>query len=65
MGNMETLVGNVTHYFGHLGVAVLDLSGELEIGDMIYTSWDIRLTWLNKSLLWRSSIIKYHRLGQA
>ena len=32
---METRVGKVTHYFSHLHVAVLELSGELSIGDTI------------------------------
>jgi hypothetical protein len=33
---METRVGQVTHYFNHLSVAVLDLSGELKVGDTIH-----------------------------
>ncbi len=33
---METKVGEVTHYFNHLSVAVLDLSGELKVGETIY-----------------------------
>jgi putative protease len=32
---METRIGEVTHYFNHLSVAVLDLSGELKVGDTI------------------------------
>lgn len=32
---MDVCVGKVTHYFNHLGVAVLELSGELKIGDRI------------------------------
>ncbi len=32
---MNTLVGIVTHYFSHLGVAVLELRRELADGDMI------------------------------
>jgi hypothetical protein len=33
---METRIGEVTHYFNHLGVAVLDLSAELKVGDTIH-----------------------------
>jgi len=33
---METRIGEVTHYFNHLSVAVLDLSGELKVGDTIH-----------------------------
>jgi hypothetical protein len=33
---METRIGEVTHYFNHLNVAVLDLSGELKVGDTIH-----------------------------
>jgi len=32
---MNVLVGRVTHYFSRLGVAVLELSGELQTGDLI------------------------------
>jgi hypothetical protein len=32
---METRIGEVTHFFNHLGVAVLDLSGELKVGDTL------------------------------
>jgi hypothetical protein len=32
---METRIGQVTHYFNHIGVAVLALSGELKVGDSI------------------------------
>lgn len=31
----EKLVGKVSHYFTHIGVAVIDLSGELKVGDII------------------------------
>lgn len=31
----EKLVGKVTHYFSHIGVAVIDLSATLEQGDEI------------------------------
>lgn len=31
----EHLVGTVTHYWGKLGVAGIELSGELEVGDTI------------------------------
>ena len=29
------LIGKVTHYFGNIGVAVIDLSNTLEVGDQI------------------------------
>ena len=32
---MDTLVGKVTHYFDRIGVAVLDLTAELKVGDHI------------------------------
>jgi len=32
---MDTLVGKVTHYFDRIGVAVLDLTAELKVGDYI------------------------------
>jgi putative protease len=32
---MEIQVGRVSHYYDRIGVAVLDLSGELELGDTI------------------------------
>jgi translation initiation factor IF-2 len=32
---MEQRIGEVTHYFGHIGVAVLVLTGELNVGDII------------------------------
>ncbi|MEM1980978.1 MAG: hypothetical protein QW788_00230 [Candidatus Hadarchaeales archaeon] len=36
MGEMEKkLVGRVTHYFTKIGVAVVDLSDELKVGDRI------------------------------
>ena len=31
----ETGIGKVTHYFGHLGVAGVELHGPLAVGDMI------------------------------
>ena len=30
---METLIGKATHYFNRLEVAVLELSGDLQVGD--------------------------------
>ena len=33
---MRVQVGTVTHYFGRIGVAVLGLSGELQVGDRIH-----------------------------
>ena len=33
---MEMEIGKVTHYFGHLDVAVLSLMGELKVGDTIH-----------------------------
>jgi len=32
----EVEVGKVTHYFGHLGVAAIALTGELRVGDTIH-----------------------------
>jgi translation initiation factor IF-2 len=32
---MEILIGHVTHYYNRIGVAVLELSDELTIGDTI------------------------------
>jgi len=33
---MEMQVGKVTHYFNNIGVAVLELRDELEVGDQIH-----------------------------
>lgn len=33
---MEDAIGKLTHYFGHLGVAVAELTGELKVGDQIH-----------------------------
>jgi len=33
---MEVEIGKVTHYFGNIGVAVLELNQELKIGDQIH-----------------------------
>jgi putative protease len=33
---METLIGHVTHYYNHIGVAVLKLSNQLKVGDAIH-----------------------------
>lgn len=32
----EVQIGKVTHYFGHLSVAAIELSGELKVGDTIH-----------------------------
>ena len=32
----ETKVGRVTHYFGHIHVAAVELEGELKVGDTIH-----------------------------
>jgi len=29
------LIGKITHYFGHIGVAVLELTDALKVGDTI------------------------------
>lgn len=29
------LIGQITHYFGHIGVAVIELAGTLKVGDNI------------------------------
>jgi len=28
-------IGKVTHYYGHIGVAVVELSGKLSVGDKV------------------------------
>ncbi len=33
---MEDPIGKVTHYFGHLGVAAVQLTGPLAVGDQIH-----------------------------
>lgn len=33
---METLIGRVTHYYDRIGVAVLQVSGSLRVGDDIH-----------------------------
>ena len=33
---MEVEIGRVTHYYSHLSVAVLSLTGELSVGDTIH-----------------------------
>lgn len=33
---MEDLIGKVTHYFGHIGVAAVQLTGPLAVGDQIH-----------------------------
>lgn len=32
----EIQIGKITHHFGHLGVAAIDLTGELKVGDTIH-----------------------------
>jgi len=32
----ETLVGTVTHYYGHIGVAGIEVTKPLEVGDTIH-----------------------------
>ena len=32
----EVQIGNVTHYYNRINVAVLELSGELKIGDIVH-----------------------------
>ena len=32
----ETEIGKVTHYFGHIGVAGVKLSGDLSVGDTVH-----------------------------
>jgi len=31
----EKLIGKITHYFGNIGVGVIELSGALKVGDKI------------------------------
>ena len=33
---MEKLIGHITHYFDHIGVAVIKLSASLKVGDTIH-----------------------------
>jgi len=33
---MEVLVGKVTHYYKHIGVAAIELSDALEVGNLIH-----------------------------
>ena len=33
---MEKQIGRVTHYYNHIGVAVLDLQEGIKVGDMIH-----------------------------
>jgi hypothetical protein len=33
---MRKMIGRVTHYYSHLGVAVLQLDGELKVGDLVH-----------------------------
>ena len=58
---MEVQVGKVTHYYNRISVAVLDLSGELEVGEMIHilgriTDFDQRVT---------SMEIEHHKIQSA
>lgn len=36
MAMPEQEIGTVAHYFGHLGVAAIKLTGELNVGDTIH-----------------------------
>jgi translation elongation factor EF-1alpha len=58
---MEVQVGKVTHYYNRISVAVLDLSGELKVGEMIHilgriTDFDQRVT---------SMEIEHHKIQSA
>jgi len=33
---MEKLIGQITHYFDHIGVAVIHLQSELKVGETIH-----------------------------
>ncbi len=46
---METRIGTITHYYTHLGVAVLNLTAELHLGDELHimgriTDFDMHVT---------------------
>ena len=46
---MEVRVGKVTHYYNHISVAVLELTGELKVGETIHilgriTNFDQRVS---------------------
>jgi hypothetical protein len=45
----EELIGKVSHWFGKIGVAGIELLGTLAVGDRS-TSWGIRRT-LNRTLI--------------
>jgi putative protease len=32
----EKLIGRITHYYGHLGVGIIELSDTLKVGDSIH-----------------------------
>jgi putative protease len=32
---MDEAIAVITHYYGHIGVAVLEITGELHLGDLI------------------------------
>lgn len=32
----EKLIGKITHYYGHLGVGIIELSDDLKVGETIH-----------------------------
>lgn len=36
MAEEEILIGEITHYYGHIGVGIVKLSGKLAVGDKIH-----------------------------
>jgi len=32
---MEVLIGKITHFYSHINVAVLELTGQLKVGDAV------------------------------
>jgi len=57
---MDILVGKSHHYFDRIGVAVLDLTAELVVGDRILIL-DTPPRSSSRSAPWRSTIIKSSR----
>ena len=58
---MEIRVGKVTHYYDRIGVAVLDLTGALKVGDPIHILG--RTTDFNQQV--KSMEIEHHKIQSA
>ncbi len=55
---MENRIGRVTHYFKRIGVAVLELSGGLKVGDVVHIQG--RITDFTQPV--RSMEIEHHQV---